>query len=125
MLLELAMLETLVWSAAIAIGTIVGVAPPVTPPLAPPGTLPASALVKDAAHPVIVHIVSRGQTVTVKASRGGMLYSLTATDGKVLIADATGQRFAELQPQLFQQIRGAMASSANAGAPIAYGSIAE
>jgi hypothetical protein len=62
------MLETLVCSAAIAIGSLIGVAPHATP-----GTLPAAAMAKDEKHPVIVHIVSRNQTITVKASRGGML----------------------------------------------------
>jgi hypothetical protein len=74
------MLETIVISAAMALSGVVGVAP---------GTLPAAALKADAANPVIVHIVSRNQTLTVKAGQKGLLYSLTSKEGKVLVADAT------------------------------------
>jgi len=99
------MLETLTLSAAFALSGLVGGLK------APPGTLPASAVAMkaDTQHPVIVHIVSRDKTLTVKAGQHGMLYSLTSKEGKVLIADATQAKFAELQPEMFRQIRQYMA----------------
>jgi hypothetical protein len=95
------MLETLLVSATIGLSSLVTVTRP--------GTLPVAAMTRDKAHPVIVHIVSRNQTLTVKSGQTGLLYSLTGTDGKVLIADATPQKFAELQPEMYKQLRQFMA----------------
>ena len=53
----------------------------------------------------VVHIVSRNRTVTVSSSSRGLLYSLKDADGRVQIADATEQRFAELEPELYQSIK--------------------
>jgi hypothetical protein len=86
-----------------------------------PGTLPASAaaMANDAKHPVIVHIVSRDQTITVRSGEKGLLYSLTAADGKVMIADATPDKFAQLQPELYRAIRGYIAVKTD-NAPVLY-----
>ena len=65
----------------------------------------------------IVHIVSRNRTVTVSSSSRGLLYSLKDADGHVQIADATEQRFAELEPELYQNIKRYIAAK-NDDAPI-------
>lgn len=91
------MIETLMCSAALALGSVVSVTRP--------GTLPASAMLSDPQRPVIVHVVSRDRTITVKSSKDGLLYSLTGTDGKVLVADAMPQKFAELHPDLYRNVR--------------------
>ncbi|MEA2734120.1 MAG: hypothetical protein QOE14_571 [Humisphaera sp.] len=54
---------------------------------------------------VIVSIVSQHQTITVTSSPNGLLYSLKDPQGHVQIADATPAKFAELQPELYQQIQ--------------------
>jgi hypothetical protein len=95
------MIETLVYSAVLGLTNVL---PPASLPTRP-GTLPVAAMATDPKHPVIVHIVSRDQTVTVKAGEQGLLYSLTGSDGKVLVADATAEKFAELQPALYRNIR--------------------
>ena len=59
----------------------------------------------DPANPVIVHVVSRDQTVTISSSPQGLLYSLKDADGRVMIADATSAEFAELQPELYRNIK--------------------
>src|SRR5438552_16615395 len=105
------MIETLLCSVAISLSSVVGVNRP--------GTLPAAAMTNDAKHPVIVHIVSRNQTVTVRCGEKGLLYSLTSADGKVMIADATPDKFAQLQPELYRQLRGYIAVKAEA-APVLY-----
>ena len=107
------MIETLLCSVAISLSSVVSVNRP--------GTLPASAaaMAGDAKHPVIVHIVSRNQTVTVRCGEKSLLYSLTGADGKVVIADATPDKFAQLQPELYHQIRGYIAVQAEA-APVLY-----
>ena len=107
------MIETLICSTVIGLSSVIGVARP--------GTLPATAaaMAGDRKHPVIVHIVSRDQTVTVRCGEKGLLYSLTGTDGKVVIADATPEKFAQLQPQLYHAIRGYIAVKADAG-PVLY-----
>ena len=56
-------------------------------------------------NPVIVHVVSQSQTITISSSPQGLLYSLKDADGRVQIADATTQEFAELRPELYQQIK--------------------
>ena len=91
------MLETLALTVTIAFGGVVN--------LAVPGTLPAVATKDTPNGPAIVHIVSRNQTLTVRSGSGGLLYSLTATDGKVLVADASAKEFAELHPDLYRQVR--------------------
>lgn len=56
-------------------------------------------------NPVIVHVVSRDQTVTISSSPQGLRYSLKDADGRVHVADFTAQRFAALQPELYRQLR--------------------
>src|SRR3954466_4154275 len=100
------MIETLICSTLIGLSSVIGVAAPGTLPA------PAAAMANDKKHPVIVHIVSRNQTVTVRSGEKGLLYSLTGTDGKVMIADATPEVFAQLQPQLYRAMRGYIAVQA-------------
>ena len=59
----------------------------------------------DPKNPVIVHIVSQKETVTVSSSPNGLLYSLKDANGRLMIADATADEFQELQPQLYQNIK--------------------
>ena len=106
------MLETIILTAAMAVGGAVEVKK------AAPGTLPAAAMTKDAKHPVIVHIVSRDQTLTVKAGEKGLLYSLTSKEGKVLIADATAAKFEQLQPQMYRAVRQYIAVEADASSAV-------
>jgi hypothetical protein len=89
-------------------------------PHATPVAATAAAATPAAADPrnkVIVHIVSQHQTVTVTSSPNGLLYSLKDPQGHVQIADATPAKFAELQPQLYQQIQNYIAVHAD-DAPI-------
>jgi len=74
-------------------------------PQAPKGPPAVAATAPDPSRKDIVHIVSRNRTVTVTSSSRGLLYSLKDADGRVQIADATEQKFAELQPQLYQNIK--------------------
>ena len=71
----------------------------------------------ESTHPVIVHIVSRSQTITIRSSPGGLLYSLKDASGKVMVADATASKFAELEPELYGHIRHSIAVHAD-DAPI-------
>ena len=66
---------------------------------------------------VIVHIVSQHQTITVSSSPHGLLYSLKDPNGRVQIADATQEEFAELRPELYHQIKNYIAVHAD-DAPI-------
>src|SRR5205823_14330868 len=91
----------------------------VVPVGARPGTLPAAAMPTDPKHPVIVHIVSRDQTLTVKSGEHGLLYSLTAINGKTLIADATPETFARLQPELYRNVRNFIAAKTDERSVIA------
>jgi hypothetical protein len=91
------MLETLLITAAMSMSGIVD--------LTIPGTLPAAIARNNANGPAIVHIVSRNQTLTVRSGKTGLLYSLTGTDGKILVADATAKDFAESHPDLYRQVR--------------------
>src|SRR5688572_14266618 len=68
-------------------------------------TASAPAPAPDPSRKDIVHIVSRNRTVTVTSSSRGLLYSLKDADGRVQIADATERRFAELEPELYQNIK--------------------
>ena len=54
---------------------------------------------------VIVHIVSQHQTVTVSSGPQGLLYSLKGEDGAMMIANATPEKFAELQPELYRNMQ--------------------
>jgi hypothetical protein len=89
-------------------------------PHASPAATTASAATPAAADPrnkVIVHIVSQHQTITVTSSPNGLLYSLRDPQGHVQIAEATPEKFAELQPQLYHQIQNYIAVHAD-DAPI-------
>ena len=68
-------------------------------------TASAPAPAPDPSRKDIVHIVSRNRTVTVTSSSRGLLYSLKDGDGRVQIADATETKFAELEPELYQNIK--------------------
>jgi type IV pilus biogenesis protein CpaD/CtpE len=71
----------------------------------PQATATTAAPAADPRNKIIVHIVNQHQTITVTSSPSGLLYSLKDPQGHVQIADATPAKFAELQPQLYQQIK--------------------
>ncbi len=104
------MIQPMMCAAAMMFGGLVGASAPATPP----GTLPAAAITQAADQKIIVHIVSRNETVTVKSGPKGLLYSVTGTDGHVAIADATPDKLAELRPDLFKQLRQYIAVEADA-----------
>jgi hypothetical protein len=68
---------------------------------------PAAAPVipRDTTGKVIVHIVSRNQTITVKSGEHGVVYSIRDARGKLMLADATPAEFEQYDPQLFNQVR--------------------
>jgi hypothetical protein len=74
-------------------------------------------------YPVIVHIVSRDHTVTISAGPKGPVYSMTGSDGSVMIADASGPEFAKLQPEIYQHLRNSMAVQADATDAVPYAGI--
>jgi hypothetical protein len=75
---------------------------------------PAVASATDASkNKVIVHVVNHRQTITVTSSAGGLLYSLKDASGNVMIADASEQKFAELQPALYRNIKNYIAVHAD------------
>jgi hypothetical protein len=84
-------------------------------PSAPSAKAPAPKPVATASkYPVIVHVVSRDKTVTVSSSPKGLVYSAAQNDGgKVLVADASGEEFARLQPEVYRAIRGTIAVKSN------------
>ena len=71
-------------------------------PATRPRSLPTTNISK---HPVIVHIVSRDESITISSGPDGLLYSLAGERGQVLIADASGDDFARLRPELYRSIR--------------------
>jgi hypothetical protein len=99
--------------------------PPTAATLKPtPSNMPAASAVNKSAapkpvtnaskYPVIVHVVSRDRTVTVSSGPHGLVYSMAQNaDGKVLIADATGPEFEQLEPALYRSIRGYIAVKSN------------
>ena len=121
------MLETLVLTAAMALSGVVD--------LTVCGNLPAVATKDTGTGPAIVHIVSRNQTLTGRSGKAGLLYSLTSTDGQVLVADASAEKFQKLHPELFRQVRqfiavkndmtdiGAYDSAALSSVPIAHATV--
>jgi len=109
------MIETFLCGAALMLGGLVGIAQP--------GKLPPAALTQAPDQQTIVHIVSRNETVTVKSGPSGLLYSLTGTDGKIAIADATPARFEQLRPDLYRNLRHYIAVKADGAEVMAYGSV--
>jgi hypothetical protein len=91
------MIQPILYAAAMTFGGLVGATPP--------GTLPAAATANAAQDKVIVHIVSRNETVTIKSGPKSLLYSLIGTDGKILIADATPDKFAAFRPELYRNMQ--------------------
>jgi len=89
---------------------------------APPAAAAATPAPADPRNKVIVSIVSQHQTITVTSSPNGLLYSLKDPNGHVQIAEATPEKFAELRPQLYQQIQNYIAVHAD-DAPIPSASI--
>ncbi len=112
------MIESLVCSAVLSLSAVVG-------GINRPGTLPAQLAVNDPQHPTIVHIVSRDKTVTVRSGDHGLLYSLSGNDGKTIVADATPEKFAQLQPELYRAIRGYIAVQTDSSAAIPASSAAD
>jgi hypothetical protein len=89
---------------------------------AAPAAAVAVAAPADPRNKVIVNIVDQHRTITVTSSPGGLLYSLKDPSGRLQIANATPEKFAELQPELYHQIQNYIAVHADA-APIAAGAI--
>ena len=109
------MIQPLVCGAAMVLGGLVGIAQP--------GKLPSAAISQAPDQKIIVHIVSRDETVTVKTGPSGLLYSVTGTDGKIAIADATPDRFEELRPDLYRNLRHYIAVEADGAEVMAYGAV--
>jgi hypothetical protein len=86
---------------------------------APPTTRPALSAMSPGKHPVIVHVVSRDETVSISSSPKGLTYSLGKPDGQVTIADATGPELEKLNPQLYQFIRSCIVVK-NDDAPVSW-----
>ena len=107
------MLEPLICTAALILGGLVQ-------NVTPPGTLPAAAMAQAADQKIICHIVSRDQTITIKSGPKGLLYSLTGTDGKILLADASDAVFAKMQPELYRHIRQSIAVQADASEAVGF-----
>lgn len=61
--------------------------------------------------PVIMHMVSRDQTLTIRSGPAGLLYSLVRADGTVLLADASTEQLANLHPAVYRQLRNTVAGS--------------
>jgi hypothetical protein len=89
------MLQSLLISVAIAVGGMVD--------LGIPGTLPAAALQDSGSGPAIVHIVSRDQTLTIRSGASELRYSVTSSDGKILVANVSAQDLANSHPELYRQ----------------------
>jgi len=79
---------------------------------------PAPVIVPDTTGKVIVHIVSRNQTITVKSGEHGVVYSIRDAAGKVMLADATPEEFQRVDPQLYDQIQHYIAVQADASQAI-------
>jgi hypothetical protein len=56
-------------------------------------------------NPVIVHIVNQHRTITISSSSQGLLYSMKDANGNMQITDARSEKFAALEPELYQQIK--------------------
>ena len=108
-------------SVLMSVGVVVGCA---AKPQAASKSSATAATAADPSRKDIVHIVSRNRTVTVTSSSRGLLYSLKDADGRVQIADATEAKFAELQPELYRNIKQYIAVKTD-DAPIATGSAGE
>jgi len=93
---------------------------PTTRPVLKPAAVPQHA----SKYPVIVHIVSRDQTVTVSAGPKGPVYSMTGADGRVMVADASGPEFAKLQPEIYRHLRQSLAVQADATDALPYAGLA-
>jgi len=78
----------------------------------------AAAPAPDTTGKVIVHIVSRNQTITVKSGEHGVVYSIRDSQGKLILADATPQQLEQYDPQLFRQLRNYIAVQADASEAI-------
>ena len=76
---------------------------------AAPTTRPAPATTNASQHPAIVHVVSQDKTITISSGPDGLLYSLVGAGGKVMLADASGEDFARLHPELYHHIRNTIA----------------
>ena len=81
----------------------------------------ATTAVDTSKNKVIVQIVSQEQTIIVTSSPTGLLYSLKDASGNLQIADASETKFAELQPELFRNIKSYIAVHADDSPAIADG----
>jgi hypothetical protein len=87
----------------------------------PAATSVASAkpvIAPDSTGKVIVHIVSRNQTITVKSGPHGVVYSIRDAQGKLMLADATPEEFQRVDPVLFNQIQHYIAVQADTSGAI-------
>ena len=61
-------------------------------------------------HRVIVRLVGRNQVLTVSSGPNGPVYSVADTRGRTTLAFATLDELRDKHPELYQQIRGTVAS---------------
>jgi hypothetical protein len=83
-----------------------------------PTATPAPVIAPDTTGKVIVHIVSRNQTITVKSGKHGVVYSVRDARGNVMLADASEAELQKFNPLLYQQIRHYIAVQADASSAI-------
>jgi hypothetical protein len=87
----------------------------------PPTVEAPAATTPPAGYPAIVHIVSQHSTVTISSGPSGLLYSLKQSDGTVLVADASGEEFERLHPEMYRHIRNYIAVKSDDGPALARG----
>jgi hypothetical protein len=64
-------------------------------------------------HPVIVRLVGRNQVLTVSGGPKGPVYSVADAQGRTMLSNATLGELRAKHPELYQQIRGTVASDAS------------
>jgi hypothetical protein len=64
-------------------------------------------------HPVIVRLVGRSQVLTVSGGPRGPVYSVADAQGRTMLSHATLDELRVKHPELYQQIRGTVASDAS------------
>ncbi|MCY2951532.1 MAG: hypothetical protein NTU53_06090 [Planctomycetota bacterium] len=66
--------------------------------------------------PVIVHLVSRHQTITIHATPTGPVYSVKDNSGAVIVAAATLDQLRRDHPAIYNEINSAIATAISARA---------
>ena len=85
------------------------VAPKAATPQKAPTVAVSTSVVSSSDFPVIGYIERREQTITIKASPKGPLYSVKTTDGKVLFENLSGEQLSAKAPELHEFIKTAVA----------------